>query len=252
MNVIVIEDEKPAARRLARMLIEFDIEPMVFLDSVESSVKWLQSNEHPDLIFLDIQLLDGLSFEIFKRVEVKSKIIFTTAYDEYALKAFKLRSVDYLLKPIDKDELKISVEKFQEYTSIVYETDNNINIKRLQQMLSQPVVEYKKRFVVKVGEHIRTVTIEDVECFYSFDKATYLFSSNKQDYCIDYSLEQLSEMLDPNVFFRVSRKYFVNIEHINDIIAYSNSRLKIKLNNYPDQEIIVSREKVKEFKEWLG
>ncbi|MFT7330724.1 MAG: two-component system response regulator LytT [Roseivirga sp.] len=251
MNVIIIEDEKPSARRLQRMLAEINIEALAMLHSVEESVNWFKTNEHPDLILLDIQLSDGLSFEIFEQVAVKSAIIFTTAYDEYALKAFKLNSIDYLLKPIDDEELENAIDKFK----INKQSSSNVqlNIEQIQKLLVNPLDrDFKERFTVKIGQHLKIIPIEDIECFYSENKGTYIFTSDKREYLIDMTLEQLDPTLNPTKFFRVSRKFFVNINQIKDIISYTNSRLKIILNNFSEHEIIVSREKVKDFKNWIG
>ena len=249
MKVVIIEDEKPAARRLSRMLNEIGIEPLTMLHSVEEAVNWFYTNEHPDLLFLDIQLSDGLSFEIFEEVEVKSAIIFTTAYDEYALKAFKLNSVDYLLKPIDSDELENAVNKFNNLHSP--ENDTGFNIEQIKDLIFPSQKKYKKRFIVKIGQHLKMISIESIECFYSENKATHIHTMNGRSYLIEDTLEQLEGKLQPETFFRVSRKYFVNINAIKDIISYSNSRLKIILQSYNESEIIVSRERVKDFKNWI-
>ena len=247
MNVIIIEDEKPSARRLQRMLSEIEIDAQAMLHSVEEAVNWFQTNEHPDLILLDIQLSDGLSFEIFEQVEVKSAIIFTTAYDEYALKAFKLNSIDYLLKPIDDDELNVAIDKFRLNQP---EPQNlQVDLEQIKKMLVNPLDKnYKKRFTVKIGQHLKMISVEDIECFYSENKGTYIFTSDNREYLIDITLEQLDPMLDPTKFFRVSRKFFINIDQIKDIISYTNSRLKIILNHFSEHEVIVSREKVRDFK----
>ncbi|WP_420602197.1 LytR/AlgR family response regulator transcription factor [Flagellimonas sp.] len=250
MDVIIIEDEKPAARRLNRLLSELNVEVSTMLHSVEESIEWFQNNQHPDLIFLDIQLSDGLSFEIFDTVEVKSAIIFTTAYDEYALQAFKLNSIDYLLKPIDDEELESAVKKYQDFKPENQKISVDFN--DIKKLLSNPLErEYKKRFTVKVGQHLKIINADDVECFYSENKGTYAATLDGRNYLLDTTLEQLEEELSPKVFFRVSRKFYVNIKHINDIISYTNSRLQIKLNRFSEQEIIVSRERVKDFKLWL-
>ncbi|WP_299008219.1 LytTR family DNA-binding domain-containing protein [uncultured Tenacibaculum sp.] len=247
MNVIIIEDEKPAARRLSRMLAELGIEVKQMLHSVEESINWFQNNSHPDLIFLDIQLSDGLSFEIFEEVTVKSAIIFTTAYDEYALKAFKLNSIDYLLKPIDEDELKVAVDKFKEHQPL--QNNIQVNINDIRKLLINPVDrKYKKRFTIKVGQHLKIINIEDIECFYSENKATYIHTNSNRNYLIDNSLEYWQEELDPEQFFRVNRTFIVHINAIKDIVSYTNSRLQLKLNSYKDSELIVSRERVKDFK----
>lgn len=251
MNVIIIEDEKPSARRLKRMLAEINIEAQAMLHSVEEAVNWFQNNEHPDLILLDIQLSDGLSFEIFEQVEVKSAIIFTTAYDEYALKAFKLNSIDYLLKPIDDDELKTAIDKFESNQSVPQ--NMQVNLDQIKKLLINPLDKnYKQRFTVKIGQHLKMISIDDIECFYSENKGTYIFTSDNRDYLIDSTLEQINSMLDPTKFFRVNRKFYVNVNAIKDIISYTNSRLKIILNTFSEYEIIVSREKVKDFKNWIG
>ena len=250
MNVVLIEDEKPAARRLSRMLNEIGIEPIAMLHSIEEAVHWFYANKHPDLLFLDIQLSDGLSFEIFEEVEVNSAIIFTTAYDEYALKAFKLNSVDYLLKPIDSDELENAINKFKNLRAST--TNQSFDIAQIKNLITSSQKKYKKRFTVKIGQHLKIISVEAIECFYSENKATYIFSNNNRAYLIDDTLEQLEAKLQPDLFFRVSRKYFVNIKAIKDIISYSNSRLKLMLNTFKDAEIVVSRERVKDFKNWIG
>lgn len=250
MNVIIIEDEKPAARRLSRLLSEQDIEVATMLHSVEESIAWFRENNHPDLIFLDIQLSDGLSFEIFDVVEVKSAIIFTTAYDEYALQAFKLNSIDYLLKPIDDEELETAVKKYRNFKPENQKI--SIDFNDIKNLLVHPLErEFKKRFTVKVGQHLKIINADEVECFYSENKGTYAATSDGRNYLLDTTLEQLEDELSPKKFFRVSRKFFVNIDHINDIISYTNSRLQIKLKRYTEQEIIVSRERVNNFKLWL-
>ena len=250
MKVLIIEDEKPAARRLYRMLAELNIDVEQMLHSVEESLNWLQNNTHPDLIFLDIQLSDGLSFEIFEEIEVKSAIIFTTAYDEYALKAFKLNSIDYLLKPIDDDELEIAVNQFKMQQP--QQSDVQVNLEDIRKLLVNPVDrKFKKRLSIKVGQHIKIIHIDEVECFYSENKSTYIHTKENRNYLLDNSLENWQEQLDPEHFFRANRTFIVHINAIKDIIAYSNSRLKLILHSYKEQEIIVSRERVKDFKNWI-
>jgi len=250
MNVLIIEDEKPAARRLARLLTEFNVNVSNMLHSVEEAVEWFQNNEHPDLIFLDIQLSDGLSFEIFDLVEVNSAIIFTTAYDEYALQAFKLNSIDYLLKPIDDEELESAVRKYQ---NLKPDHDQiSLDFEDIKKLLVNPLErEYKKRFTIRLGQHLKIINADEIECFYSENKGTYAATKEGRNYLLDTTLENLENELSPQIFFRVSRKFYVNINHIKDIISYTNSRLIIKLNHYNEQEIIVSRERVRDFKLWL-
>lgn len=250
MNVLIIEDEKPSARRLQRMLERLDVSVNVMLHSVEESIEWFANNEHPELIFLDIQLSDGLSFEIFESIEIKSSIIFTTAFDEYALKAFKLNSIDYLLKPIDEDELKLAVAK---YMALKPKSQNlQLNFDDIKKLLVNPLErEYKKRFTTKIGQHIKMIPVDEIECFYSENKGTYAHTVDGRDYLLDTTLEQLEDELSPKTFFRISRKFYINVNAINDIISYTNSRLQLKLNNFKEQEVIVARERVKDFKLWL-
>ncbi len=250
MNVIIIEDEKPSARLLQRMLSRIGVEAQTMLHSVEESLDWFQKNDHPDLIFLDIQLSDGLSFEIFETVDIDSAVIFTTAYDEYALQAFKLNSIDYLLKPIDEDELGIAVRKYKERSGDKKAVTLDFN--DIKKLLVNPVDrEYKKRFSIKVGQHLKLINIDDIECFYSENKGTYLHTKEGRNYLLDTTLEDLGDELEPQTFFRINRKFFVNINAIKDMVSYTNSRLQIKLNTYNEQEVIVARERVKDFKSWL-
>jgi DNA-binding LytR/AlgR family response regulator len=251
MKVIIIEDEKPSARRLNRMLEREDIPVEVMLHSVAASIEWFQNNSHPDLIFLDIQLSDGLSFEIFEVIDITSAIIFTTAYDEYALQAFKLNSIDYLLKPIDEDELITAVEK---YKSRAPKAQNvQLNFEDIKKLLVNPIERsYKKRYTVKVGQHLKMIPIDEIECFYSENKGTYAHTVEGRNYLLETSLENLEDELSPEIFYRVSRKFYININAIRDIVSYTNSRLQIKLNHYKEQDIIVSRERVKDFKNWLN
>ena len=250
MQVIIIEDEKPSARRLQRMLSSLDIEAEVMLHSVEESIDWFQNNPHPDLIFLDIQLSDGLSFEIFESIDIESAVIFTTAYDEYALQAFKLNSIDYLLKPIDEDDLKKAVSKFKE--RLPKQQAVTLDFNDIKNLLVNPIErEYKKRFSVKVGQHLKLINIEDIECIYSENKGTYAYTSDGRNYPLDVTLDQLEADLEPEVFFRISRKFYININAIKDMVSYTNSRLQIKLNRFNEQDIIVARERVKDFKNWL-
>ena len=252
MTVVIVEDEKMAADRLASLLHKHnpEIEVLAHIESVKKGIQWFRDQAPPDLVFMDIQLADGLSFEIFEVVEVKAPIIFTTAYDEYALKAFKVNSIDYLLKPIDEDDLEAAFKKLSALRKADHQTPQvqSGQIEELVRMLSQP---YKSRFIIKVGEHIKSVVVKDIVCFFSREKATFFTTREPRNYLIDYSLEQVEKMLDPQSFFRVSRKYIIALEAIQDIISYSNSRLKVILQQPADDEIIVSRERVGDFKRWL-
>lgn len=247
-RAVIIEDEKPAARRLQRMLEKLDVQVLSTLHTVEEAIQWFLKNPSPELLFLDIQLSDGLSFGIFEAVQVKSPIIFTTAYDQYALQAFKLDSIDYLLKPIDDEELETAIEKFRNTRSIA---ENLPDLHRLKSLLNLPP-EYRKRFTIPVGQHLKLINIEEVCCFYSENKGSFIHTSERRNYPLDVSLDKLESELDPALFFRVSRKYIVHLKSISDIVSYTNQRLQLKLDALPSQQVIVSREKVKDFKKWLG
>ena len=251
MNIIIIEDEKPAARLLQRKVEKLGLQVNTLLHSVEESIAWFNSNTHPDLIFLDIQLSDGLSFEIFEKIDKKSAVIFTTAYDEYALRAFKLNSIDYLLKPIDEDDLEVAVTKFK--TQFQKSVVANLDFDSIKKMLINPIDRtFKKRFTIKMGQQLKMINIDEIECFYSENKGTYLHTLENRNYLLDQTLEQLETELNPEEFFRVSRKFIIPMKGIKEIQMHSNSRLKVILPTYKEDEVIVSREKVADFKNWLG
>lgn len=248
MNCLIVEDEKIAAERLIGLIKKYDpsIDITEIIQSVKNTVQWLNTHQAPDLIFMDIQLSDGLSFEIFEQTIVKTPVIFTTAYDEYALKAFKVNSIDYLLKPVDPYELKNAIEKFKETNA-----PKEIPAQVFDSILQSLTKNYKNKFVIKVGEHIKVFTTEDVQCFYSMEKYTFLQNTSGRDFAISYSLDQLEDLLDPSRFFRINRKFIVSSSAISDIISFSNSRLQVKLNSNKSDELIVSRDKVQDFKKWL-
>ena len=251
MTTIIIEDEKPAARLLQRKLEKIDVKVDVMLHSVEESLAWFSTNKHPDLIFLDIQLSDGLSFEIFEKTTIKSAVILTTAYDEYALRAFKLNSIDYLLKPIDEDDLQTAVSKFK--TNLPKsEPKLQLDFEQIKLMLQNPFEKnFKTRFTVKIGQQLKVILIDEIECFFSENKGTYIHTFDNRNYLIDTTLEVLEQDLDSKNFFRVGRKFIVPLKSIKEILMYSNSRLKVILPTYKEDEVIVSREKVQEFKNWI-
>ena len=247
-NIIIIEDEKPAARLLKRRIEKLGYEISEMLHSVEESVAWLKTNPTPDLIFLDIQLSDGISFEIFQQVDVSSAIIFTTAYDEYVLKAFKLNSVDYLLKPVDEEELKFALDKFEKQQ----QTKSSVDLNEIKKILStNQQAEFKTRFSVKIGTSIKIIETAQIECFFSENKATFIHTKENRNYLIDFSLDKHEDQLDQTKFFRINRSQIIQIDSIKEITIYSNSRLKIILTTYAEQDMIVSREKVSDFKNWL-
>jgi DNA-binding LytR/AlgR family response regulator len=251
LNILIIEDEPQAAKRIETLVMELLPSARILdkIDSVKKSVRWFKNNASPDLTLMDIQLADGTSFQIFEQCEVKCPVIFTTAYDEYALKAFKVNSIDYILKPVDKNELQVALNKLEKLTR------NNDDTRKLLTSIGDVVhklsKKYKERFVIKVGEHLRTIEVKGILYFFSQDKATFCHTNENRNHILDFTLEQLEAMIDPLVYFRVNRKYFVRAEAIQDIISYSNSRLKLVLKNSQDNDVIVARERVQEFKQWL-
>jgi DNA-binding LytR/AlgR family response regulator len=251
MRILIVEDEVEAAARLATLLKELQpgVDIVASLDSVSNTVKWIGANAKPDIIFMDIQLADGLSFEIFEKVEVTSPVIFTTAYNEYALKAFKVNSIDYILKPLDKDELQAA---FRKYENLVSNTSSPARMMEsigvAMQMLTK---KYKERFVVKVGEHLRSIEISEILYFYSLEKTTFAQTTDGRKHILDFTLDQLEAILDPLKYFRINRKYIVSVQSIRDMISHTNSRLKLMLKSSDDDDIIVARERVQEFKDWL-
>lgn len=256
MKALIIEDETPAAEKLERYLKRFDpnSEVLAILKSVESSVAWLTANPLlADIIFMDIQLLDGKCFEIFEKTKVESPIIFTTAYDEYALEAFKVNSVAYLIKPITFDDISQALDK----VSALKKTFNKSEIEDsfvLQKMLAdmgKPYKSYKNRFMVKVGDHIKSIPTDNIKLFFADGRTAWLVTDEGRKYIIDFKLEQLEDLLDPVHFQRVNRTFILNINCIKDVIVFSNSRLKVIPDQTLDKEIIISREKVPQFKDWI-
>ena len=250
MNALIIEDEPHAAQRLESLMKK--IVPGVVIvdkiDSISKSVEWIRKNPTPDLILMDIQLADGISFMIFDQCEVKSPVIFTTAYDEYALKAFKVNSIDYILKPVDEQELEAALKK---YSSLSAGVKPNLKLDNIEQAIQMLTRKFKSRFVIKVGEHLRSIEVTDILFFVSLEKATFCHTRENRKSILDFTLDELEDVLDPNTFFRINRKYIVSASAIQDMISYTNSRLKLILKNSDDSDVIVARERVQEFKEWL-
>ena len=254
MKVLIIEDEKPAADKLTMLLKSIlpQVQIMATLASIKQSVSWLKENPNEyDLLFLDIQLADGQSFEIFKQVSINKPIIFTTAYNEYAVEAFKVNSIDYLLKPVTKERLKASLDKLENLRQQLPTAENSEQMQVLQKALANLQKQYKTRFMVKVGEHIKSVATEKIAYFYAEGRTLFLFTQKGRKFIVDYTLEELENLLPPTLFFRVNRSFSVNINAISDVLVYSNSRLKILTEPTPPKEIIVSREKVNAFKNWF-
>lgn len=253
MKVVIIEDEIPAAVKLENLLKEYDkdIEIVAKLISVEDSVDWIKENgELADLYFMDVKLTDGLSFDIFNEVQINKPIIFITAYNKYALQAFKVNSIDYLLKPLSYKELYRSLEKITSLRENL-PAQESFSYGEISRMLVKLQKKYKNRFLIKVGDHIKSVKSENILLIYAEGRTVYIKTKKSNSYIIDYTLEEITKQLDPEMFFRVNRSFIVNINAIEDVLIYSNSRLLIKLNFVFDKEIIVSRDKVSQLKMWF-
>lgn len=259
MKVLIIEDEELAVKKLRKTLESVDAtaEVVGVADSIRSSVDWLEQNPAPDLILMDIELADGQSFEIFDKTEVKSTVIFTTSYDEYALKAFKVNSVDYLLKPVQKEDLEAALNKLKNLKSR-YGSGNGtadpLNVDNLVKELKQKLQpkEFRKRFLVKHAQKLISIEVQDIAYFYSDGRLNFFKTNDNKKYVVDYTMDELEEMLDPDKYFRISRSFYVSIGSIDQIHDYFGNRLLLNLKPAVDKESIVSREKVADFKKWMG
>lgn len=253
MNILIVEDEELAVKKLQKTLANVDPSANVVgvTDSIKGTVDWLQNNNSADLILMDIELADGQSFEVFNQVEVKAPVIFTTSYDEYALKAFKVNSVDYLLKPVQTEDLQAALTKYKKLTD-GKKADVNLEslVKQLQQQL-QPK-EYRKRFLVKHAQKLVSVDVEEIAFFYSDGRLNFFKTKDNKKYVVDYTMEELEDMLNPDQFFRISRSFYVAIDAIEKIDDYFGNRLILQLKPAVDKEALVSREKVSDFKKWMG
>ena len=244
IKTVIIEDEKPAARKLERLISLFpDLEVVAMLHSVEDGLEWFQNNAHPDLIFSDIVLGDGLSFDIFEKIPTRSFMIYTTAFDQYTLKAFKLNSIDYLLKPIMEEDLEKAINKFKSFLPSE-SASNSLEIKSLIKEDKQKL----SRILVKIGYNLKIVQTDEVSCFYSENKIVYL-QTKERNYPTDFTLDELQELLDEKKFFRVNRQFIINSNFIKNI--HTSPYYKVEMEFQPEEEITVSRDRVKDFKEWL-
>jgi DNA-binding LytR/AlgR family response regulator len=251
MRVIIIEDETPALIRLQKLIRKVEPEADIIgtADSIESAVELFAKNPQAELAFMDIELADGRSFEIFNRIQIKCPVIFTTAYDEFALQAFKVNSIDYLLKPVDADLLKQAIEKFKQlYNSKTHLPDLTELLKQLQKPTTAAV---KNRFLLKVGTKWISVPLSDISCFYAADKSVYMLTMQKQKYVMDESLDQLLPQLPEIDFFQLNRGCIASYKSIQSVHSYFNGKLKVELSPSPDEEVTVSRERAPEFKKWL-
>lgn len=256
MKVLIIEDEPFAQQELKRLLAKLntDVEILDMIDTVEDSVEWLLSNPAPDLVFLDIQLADGLSFEIFKKIKVEAPVIFTTAFDEYAIQAFRLNSIDYLLKPVRINDLKNAMLKFEgmkKQFASHEQSSLSITPEQLQSLLLLGKAEYRSRFVARVGDQIKHVPVGEVAYFYAEDNVVFMVTTKKDRYIVEYSIEELNSLVDPKNFYRLNRSFLTQIGSINKVYKYMSSRLKIELKPDIDKEVFVSRARVANFMEWM-
>lgn len=250
MNVLIIEDEKLNAIRLQKILVEIDshTEIVATLDTIADSVQWLRSNPHPNLILMDVRLADGICFEIFTQVEITVPVIFTTAYDEYALRAFKVNSIDYLLKPIDIDELKGSISKFkQQHTQKI----SPGTIEEVVAIIKKQNPNYRSRFLIPYRDGYKTIMVPDIAYFYSENKITNIVTRDAKEQAVSYTMDELEEQLDPAIFFRANRQYLINIKSLESIHNYFNGKLKLVLVPAATADIHISKEKASQFKRWL-
>lgn len=258
MKVLIIEDEELAVKKLRKTLnaVDESAEVVGVADSIRSSVNWLQNNPSPDIILMDIELCDGQSFEIFDKVDVKSTVIFTTSYDEFALKAFKVNSVDYLLKPVQKDDLHVAIEKYKKLKTLYKDANESpvFNIENLVKELQQKMQgkEYRKRFLVKQAQKLVSIETDQIAYFYSDGRLNFFKTFDNKKFVVDYTMDELEEMLDPEKYFRISRSFYVSINSVDQIHDYFGNRLMLYLKPQVDKEALVSRERVSDFKRWLG
>ncbi len=256
MKIVIVEDEPLAVKRMEGLIREVapEAEIMGKIDTVRAFVRWWQTHPAPDLLLMDIQLADGLSFEIFQQVDVKTPVIFTTAYDEYALRAFKVNSVDYLLKPIEQEELAKAIQKFRnQQQNAGLQSGASENLAKMLEEFGIKPVSYKNRFLIKQGGRFDVVETADIMYLYADDKVVFLITNQNRKYIVDETLDELEGKLDPRLFFRVNRKYITHLSAIERIEPYFNGRLRIWLKHRPsEEEVSVSRERADSFKTWLN
>jgi DNA-binding LytR/AlgR family response regulator len=258
MNILIVEDEELAVKKLQKTLasVDPDANVVAITDSIKSTVDWLEQNTAPDLILMDIELSDGQSFEIFSRVQLKSAVIFTTSYDEYALKAFKVNSIDYLLKPVQKEDLEAALNKFHQMKTIYHQESRGkeMNVENLINELKNKLQpkEYRKRFLVKNAQKLVSIEVEEIAYFFSDGRLNFFKTYDNKKYVVDYTMDELEEMLNPERYFRISRSFYIAVDSVDQIHDYFGNRLMLHLKPEVDKEAIVSREKVTDFKKWMG
>jgi two-component system, LytTR family, response regulator len=258
MNILIVEDEELAVKKLQKTLaaVAPDANVVAITDSIKSTVEWLEENTSPDLILMDIELSDGQSFEIFSRIQLKSAVIFTTSYDEYALKAFKVNSIDYLLKPVQKEDLEAALKKFHEMKTMYNQgsSGKDMNVESLINELRNKLQpkEYRKRFLVKNAQKLVSIEVEEIAYFFSDGRLNFFKTYDNKKYVVDYTMDELEEMLNPERYFRISRSFYIAVDSVDQIHDYFGNRLLLHLKPEVDKEAIVSREKVSDFKKWMG
>ena len=276
MTILIIEDEEPTARKLQRLLTDVvpDAQVVGMTGSVEESVDWLVANPKPDLIFMDIELADGQSFDIFNRIPVASPVIFTTAYDEYAIKAFKVNSIDYLLKPIKEADLRQAINKLQALRDMLVDQESKSGMSSLEASMANllrhlqetlPAIPnptphaptpmlpaFRDRFMIKQGQRLFSVSIDEVAFFFSRNKLSFLKTRDEHEWLVDYTMDELVQMIDPRRFFRLNRQVIAELRSVDKVHLYFNGKLKINLRPAFEEEVVVSREKASELKLWLG
>lgn len=249
MNVLIIEDEIPAVKRLVQLLSELEPTWKIVdqLDEVSLAVDWFKNHPPPDLVFMDIQLADGFSFDIFGQIKIESPVIFVTAFDQYAVNAFRVNGLDYILKPIQKTVLEESIERFKSLKS-----GSTIDMAALSALFKEKKAHYKERFLIKSGEDLNFVRTSEIAYFLSESSYSFIVTKSGNRYILDQTMDQIEEAIDPALFFRINRKQIICLDCIGKISSYFNNRLKLELNPHEKEDSIVSRTRVKQFKEWLN
>lgn len=249
MNIVIIEDELPAYKRLSKLLMDTDasIEILAHLDSVAAAETWFAENAAPDLVFMDIHLADGSGFDLLQAVDIPCPVIFVTAYDEYALEAFKVKSIDYIMKPVKQEDLEKALDQFSQYSELF-----KMGAKKTPAQKKYIAGDYKTRFVIRFGEHIKTLLVEDIAYCYSENKVTFAKTFDGRTFPMDYNLDHLDQMLNPDQFFRINRQYLINLKAIDEMKSYTKARVIVKLNPVVKEPPVVSSERASDFKLWLG
>ncbi len=257
MKILIVEDEELAVKKIQKTLasIDPDAEIAGITHSISSTIDWLESNPSPDLILMDIELSDGQSFEIFSRTKVKSAVVFTTSYDEYALKAFKVNSIDYLLKPVQKEDLEAALNKYRNMKQVYAgNSEDDLNMESIVKQLKQKLQlkEFRKRFLVKHAQKLVSIEVEEIAYFFSDGRLNFFKTYDNKKYVLDYTMDELEEMLDPDRYFRISRAFYIAIDSVEQIHEYFGNRLLLHLKPPVEKDAVVSREKVADFKKWMG